>query len=101
MAEALQRPCCRRFNASTVKRFNHLFISNSHFLAHPPGGGPLPLSSLVLNPFLELPRRKSFGAHQPLAASRSFGHRASLASASQSSLLAFRQDYQLQTTTPP
>src|SRR5207244_2571276 len=59
------------------------FISNSHSVAHPPGGGPLLLFCPSLNPFPESQRRKSFVAHQSLAGSRSFCRRASLALASQ------------------
>src|SRR6266700_3275374 len=40
-----------------------LLISNSHSVAHPPGGGPLLLFCPPLNPFLESRRRKSFVAH--------------------------------------
>src|SRR5437660_9954866 len=76
-------------------------ILNSHWAAHPPGGGPLLLFFPCLNPSPESPPRKSFDAHRLRAESRSFDHLASRASASQSLLLVFRQGFRLQTTTPP
>src|SRR5205807_8960080 len=76
-------------------------ILNYHRSGHPPGGGPLLLFFPSRNPFLESPHRKSSAAHRLLAVSRSFDHRASLASAFQFLLLVFRQGCRLQTTTPP
>src|SRR6266480_7622367 len=45
-------------------------ILNSHWAAHPPGGGPLLLFFPCLNPSPESPPRKSFDAHRLLAESQ-------------------------------
>src|SRR6266581_3160012 len=76
-------------------------ILNSHWVAHPPGGGHPLLFFPFPNPFPESRRRKSSAAHPLLAGLRSSGHRASPASASQSSHPVFPQDCRLRTTIRP
>src|SRR5438477_395759 len=53
---------------NSVSRFtvhdSRLLISNSHSVAHPPGGGPLLLFCPSLNPLPESRRRKFFVAHR-------------------------------------
>src|SRR6266550_1579355 len=91
-----------RFNNITFcNSFNFHFISDLHWVAHPPGDGPLLLFFPSPNPFLESPRHKFSAAHQLLAVSRSCGRRAARASASRFSHPVFRQDCQPRTTTRP
>src|SRR5882724_2439885 len=51
-------------------------VLNSHWAAHPPGGGHLLLFFPSPNPFLESPHRKFSDVHPPPALSRFSGHRA-------------------------